>query len=145
MGTLTNNNIRSFNVSVRFFTLANAELLLNHLDFSIEEMATEGVDSLCGSDSDDPYTVHNYFEVKFNGTQLDTSLLDDFIANIIAKQNNTGENQATVMAQITTQSAVTTNYAFTGVTRKPFSMSASGRSDPFKYSSGFKCKKMVKT
>jgi hypothetical protein len=140
MSTQTNNNIRSKDVSVRFFTTGTLEVLLNHLDFSIEEQATEGVDSLCGTLRDDPYTVTNYFDVGFNGTQLDTTLLDEFIANITAKDAGTGENPCVLMASITNLKGTTRTYTFTGVTRKPIKMAASGRSDPFKFSSGFKCK-----
>lgn len=144
MTTQTNNNIRSEDVSCRFFSTGNKELLLNHLDFSIEEMATEGVDSLCGTNRDDPYTVTNYFDVGFNGTMLDTQLLDEFVANIAAKDAGTGENPAVVTAVIKTKKGTAVTYVFTGVTRKPFKLGASGRSDPFKFSSGFKCKDFVK-
>jgi hypothetical protein len=145
MTTSTNNNERSEDVNCRFFSTGKKELLLNHLDFDIEEMASEGVDSLAGQKRDDPYTVTNYFSVTFNGTQTDQSLLDEFLANIASKDANTGENPAVVTVEMETKQAVTNTYVFTAVTRKPFKLGASGRSDPFKFSSGFKCKKFVKS
>jgi hypothetical protein len=143
MSTLTNNNIRSTDVSCRFFSIGNQEILLNHLDFSIKEMASEGVDSICGAVRDDPYTVTNYFDVDFNGTQLDMTLLNEYIANIASRDSHTGENPASVSFQSTTKKGVTNTYVFTGITRKAFNMSASGRADPFKFTSGFKAKNFV--
>ena len=140
MSTLANNNIRSTNVSCRFFSVGNSEVLLNHLDFTIKEMASEGVDSICGTLRDDPYTVVNYFDVDFTGTQLDMTLLNEFIANIASKDANTGENPAVITFQATSMQGLTYTYVFTGVTRKAFTLGASGRADPFKFTSGFKAK-----
>jgi hypothetical protein len=140
MGTLTNNNIRSGDVAMRFFTAGQNEILTNTLDFTISEQATEGVDSLCGTTRDDPYTVTNFFDIAYNGTQLDTSLLDELLANIANKDANQGENPAVCTLTITTKKGVGKVYAFSGVTRKAWTMSASGRSDPWKMGHGFKCK-----
>ena len=145
MTTQTNNNIRSEDVNCRFFTTGKKEIQLNSMDFDVEEMATEGVDNLCGRDRADPYTVTDYFAVIFNGTQTNNDLLDDFLANILSKDSDTGENPSIVTVEITTKQAVTSVYVFTGCTRKPFKLSASGRADPWKLASGFKCKKFKKS
>lgn len=145
MTASTNNNIRSEDVSLRFFEAGNNELALNHMSFSIKENASEGVDSICGQKADDPYTVFNFWDVDFEGTQTNMKLLRSYLANILAKQANTGENPATVIMQATDKKAVTTTFTFTGITRKPVALTASGRADPFKIGSGFKAKSMVET
>lgn len=145
MTTQTNQNERSEDVACRFFSTGNKEIQLNHLDFEIKEMATEGVDNIAGQKRADPYTVTDYFDVGFNGTQTNQDLLDDFLANIASKDANTGETGATVTMEVTTKQAVTSVYVFTGVTRKAFGLSASGRADPFKFASGFKAKNYQKT
>jgi hypothetical protein len=145
MSTQTNNNIRSEDVQLRFFEDANTERVLNHISISIKENATEGVDSICGQKSDDPYTVFNFWDVDFEGTQKDLALIDAYLANIAAKQANTGENPAVAIFEAVNKKAVTTTYTFSGITRKPVALSASGRADPFKISTGFKAKNFKKT
>lgn len=140
MGTLTNNNIRSEDVSMRFFSAGNAEVLTNTLDFTVTEMASVGADSLNGQKTDDPYSVHNYWDIDYNGTQLDTSMIDELLGNLAAKKAGTGENPGVVTLAITNKKGVTTIYTFSGITRKPQKLSASGRVELFKMGSGFMCK-----
>ena len=147
MSTTTNNTMRSEDVQCRFFTGAsgggNQEVILDHLNFTVKENATTGSDDVCGQKRGDPFSVTNYFEVDYEGRQKDLSVLTDLISNIASKDDNTGELPAVLTMQATTKLGVTTTFTFTGVTRKPFTLSASGRSDPFKMGSGFFCKDMV--
>lgn len=145
MGTLTNGAMRSEDVACRFFTTGNQEKILEHLSFTIKENASTGADSLCGADRDDPYSVTNYFEMDFEGRQKDLQFLTDLISNIASKDANTGEKPAVLEFSATTKLGVTTAFVFTGVTRKPFNLSASGRAELFKMGAGFFCKYMKQT
>jgi hypothetical protein len=140
MTAQTNNVMRSEDVSLRYFVTGNTEIVLEHISFTIKQVATTGSDNVCGQKRGDPFVVTDYFEVDFEGRQRDLSLLADLITNIASHDASTGENPAVLAFGATPIGQALKNFTFNGVTRKPFTMSASGRADLFKMGAGFYCK-----
>lgn len=140
MGTLTNNNMRSTDVRLRFFAAGQKEIVTSTLDFSVKENATEGEDQINGEDAADAFHVFNLWDISFNGTQKDNTMLTEFLTNILNERAGLGENPAVVTMEARTKKGVTNVYTFTGVTRKAVELTVSGRSDPFKIAGGWRCK-----